>query len=183
MNNLYWKPFYYNGIETNVEVTRCGRVRKLKKDWYGNGKGAYQIKIGEIDFNKLKLHKNGYKHILVQIKGFKKKSFFVHQLIATVFLEHKLQGHKLVVDHLDSNKLNNHVDNLKIVTHRQNLSKERTKKSNLPVGVHFAKDRKKYVSQIRINGKRKNLGEFKTIEEASNAYNNKLKTLLWTQLQ
>ena len=85
------------------------------------------------------------------------------------------------MDHIDSDKLNNNVNNLRLVTNRENVSKERTFKSGLPTGVYFHKRNKKYESQIRINGKKKYLGSFNTIEEASNAYQNKLKEISITK--
>jgi hypothetical protein len=174
---MEWTKFYYKGLETNVEITKCGRVRKIKVDWYGNGRGSYKIKIGEIDFTNMKLSR-GYNQITVQIKELKqRKTILLHQLVAATFLGYKFQGHKLVVDHIDSNKRNNRVDNLKIVTVRENTSKERTIKSGLPVGVCFCKRDKKYYSMIYINKKSMFLGSFNTIEDASNAYQQKLKSL------
>jgi len=167
---MEWKAVLFNGLETNVEVTKCGRVRKVKVNWIN-----CKTNIGEFDFNKLKLHKNGYKQINAKIKNYKHKSFFVHQLVAAAFLDYKFQGHKMVVDHIDSNKLNNHIDNLRVITHRENTSKERSIKKGLPVGVSF--DRNKYKSRIIINNKLIHLGLFKTIEEASYAYQEKLKTI------
>jgi hypothetical protein len=169
---MEWKAVYYNGLETNVEITRCGKVRRIKVDWIKN-----KSKTGEVDFSNLKLHTNGYKSLGIQIKGLKPKAILLQQLIASVFLGYKFQGHKLVIDHIDSNKLNNHIDNLRVVTQRENISKEKSIKSGLPTGVYFRKDIKKYITQIQINNKRINLGSFNTIEEASNAYQNKLKTL------
>lgn len=177
MENLEWYPVYYNGLETNVEVTKTGRVRKVKVDWYGNTRGAYQIKIGEVDFSNLELSR-GYKCLKIQIKGLKAKTQQVHRLIASAFLGYKFQGNKIVVDHIDSNKLNNDLQNLRIITARENSSKERTIKSGLPVGVVFLKNQNVYQSQILINKKRYYLGRYKTIEEASNAYQNKLKQTL-----
>lgn len=171
---MEWKAVYYNGLETNVEVTKCGKVRKIKVDWYGKGKGSYQIKIGEIDFNTLSLN-NGYKQIKVQIKGLERKTIKLHQLVAAAFLHYKFQGIKLVVDHVDSNKQNNHLDNLRVISHRENVSKEKLIKSGLPTGVYYNKLAKKYQSYIQINKKRIHLGYFNTIEDASNAYQNKLK--------
>lgn len=168
---MKWKQALYKEIETNIEVTRCGRVRKIKVDWMKN-----KTKVGEINFSKLKLNE-GYKQISTQIKGLKPKHLKIHQLIAMTFLNHKPNKFNLVVDHIDSNKLNNHVDNLRIITHRENTSKERTKKSGLPVGVYFLKKNNKYYSKIYINKKSIHLGYFKTIEEASQAYQNKLNTL------
>lgn len=168
---MEWYPVYYNGLETNVEVTKCGKVRKIKVDWM-----KYNCKIGEVDFSNLSLNK-GYYAIGVQIKGLKQKTPCVQQLIAAAFLSYKFEGNKLVVDHIDSNKQNNHLNNLRVITQRENCSKEKTIKKGLPVGVGFHKRDKKYQSYIRINGKQKYLGLFNTPEEASNAYQNKLKTI------
>jgi hypothetical protein len=178
MKNTKWYPVYYNGLETNVEVTKCGRVKRIKKDWYGNGSGSYQIKYEEIDFSKLKAHHQGYYRIKIQIKEIDRKTVYVHQLVASAFLDYKFQGHKLVVDHIDSNKQNNHVNNLRVITNRENVSKEKAIKSGLPAGVFFNKTAKKYQSNITINSKQIYLGIFNTINEASQAYQNKLKTIL-----
>lgn len=176
MENTKWYPVYYNGLETNVEVTKCARVRKLPKDWYGKGSGSYKIKYGEVDFNTLKKNKE-YQIIGIYIKGIKQKSIMLHQLVASAFLNYKFQGHSLVIDHIDNNKQNNHVDNLQIITQRQNVVKEIIFKKTLPIGVCFDKNRNKYIAQITINNKHISLGRHNSIKEASQAYQNKLKTI------
>lgn len=40
---MEWKPVYYNGLETNVEVTSCGRVRRVKKDWLISKRKKFQF--------------------------------------------------------------------------------------------------------------------------------------------
>lgn len=172
MENLEWFAVPFNGLETNLEVTKCGRVRRIKVDWMRRNRV-----IGEVNFNLLKLTKQGYKTICIQIKGLKLKNIFVHQLIATTFLGYKFNGHKIVVDHIDSNKLNNHIENLRIVTQRINVSKEKSIKSGLPTGVCFRKNIKRYQSRIQIDGKNLSLGYYNTQEEASKAYINKLESL------
>ena len=174
MENLEWKPVLYNGIKTNVEVTRCGRVRRIRVSWMQR-----KNKIGEIDFNKLIINQ-GYIQITIQVEDLKSRSVQVQQLIAAAFLGYKFQGWKLVVDHIDSNKQNNNLENLRIITQRENVSKERNLKRLLPIGVILLKNRKEktYQSRIRINNKQLSLGCYKTIEEASQAYQTKLKSLL-----
>lgn len=171
---MEWAKVLYNGLETNVEVTKCGKVRRVKVDWFGNHKNS---KIGEVDLKKLKLSPQGYKQLTIQIKGLKQRSLQVHQLVAAAFLGYQWKGINMVVDHIDSNKLNNHIDNLRVVTIRENSSKEKTIKSGLPAGVNFFKRDKKYQSRIYINRKHIHLGLFNTIEEASYAYQQKLKTI------
>jgi hypothetical protein len=173
MENLEWFAVPYNGLETNIEVTKCGRVKRVKKDWCGNHKSKY----GEIDFSKLKLDSYGYKRTTINIYSLEMKTARVQQLIASTFLNYKFEGHKLVVDHIDNNPLNNNLNNLRVVTNRENCSRLRSEKSGLPTGVSLDKRRNKYISRIRIGDKRFTLGRFNTIEEASQAYQNKLKSL------
>jgi hypothetical protein len=170
---MEWHSFYYNGLETNIEVTKCCKVRRIKVEFM-----KYNSKIGEIDFSKLKLHPQNYKHIGVNINGLKCKTIKLHQIIASVFLGYEFKGHSLVVDHIDGDTLNNNLDNLQIITQRENCSKERSLKKGLPTGVSFNKRDKKYQTQIQINKKIHYLGYFNTPEEALTAYENKLKSIV-----
>jgi hypothetical protein len=177
MEKLEWHPFYYNGFETNIEATKCGRLRKVEKDWYGKGKGSSHIKYGEIIYQLKKISNSGYYMIRVCIKNNLNRPFFVHQIIAATFLNYKFGNRNIVIDHINSDKLNNKLSNLTILSQRENCSKEKTIISGMPVGVHFHKPLKKYVSRIHFNGKKHHLGYFNSIEEASFAYQNKLKTI------
>jgi len=178
MKNLEWNTFYYNGNETNIEATKCGRVRKVKKSWYGQIKGKnHQIIYGEIDLTNRVSKSNGYIQIMVSIKNLKSRPFTIHQIISCIYLNHKIIGRNLVIDHIDSNKLNNNINNLRIITQRENCSKEKTIASGLPAGVNFYKSLNKYVSKIHYNKKKHHLGYFETIDEAKDAYLNCLKTL------
>ena len=111
----------------------------------------------------------------IQIKNLGRKQFQAHEIIANTFLQKNSIENKLVVDHIDGNPSNNNINNLRFITHRENMSKERTKKSGLPVGV--MRKANKFCAQIKINYKNIHLGYFETLEEASNAYQNKLKSL------
>jgi len=44
-------------------------------------------------------------------------------------------------------------------------------RGDLPLGIYWDKQKKKYKAQININGNQKNLGRFKTAQEAKAAYN------------
>jgi hypothetical protein len=173
---MEWKAVYYNGLETNVEVTTCGKVRKINKNWlFKNTKNFF---IGEIDFSKLKSLPSGYQRIGISIKGLGIKVIQIQQLMAATFLDYKFGNFpNQVVDHIDSNTSNNNINNLRVISHRENMSKERTKKSGLPTGVYFYKRDNNYCSKIFINKKNTHLGYFKTVEEASIAYKNKLLTI------
>jgi len=173
MENLEWHPFYYNGLATNIEATKCGRIRRIQADWMRRKLNN----LGEVYFSKNKLRKDGYNIIGVQIKGIGIKQFLVHQIIAIIFLNHEINGNYLVIDHINSIKTNNMVENLRIITQRENLSKERSVKSGLPTGVYFIKRDNCFCSQIMIKGKRIFLGYFKDSNLATQAYQNALNNI------
>lgn len=64
----------------------------------------------------------GYKHVrLVPDDGGKYVLWKIHQLVATAFLGYKRgKNNSVVVDHIDSNKLNNRLDNLQLVEREWN---------------------------------------------------------------
>ena len=76
---------------------------------------------------------------------------------------------------LNNKSKTNKVENLEIVTQRENANKKHIKSSSKYIGVSWKKRDKKWVSSIRINGKKKYLGSFTDELEAHNAYQKALK--------
>lgn len=66
------------------------------------------------------------------------------------------------IDHIDHNRLNNKIENLRSVTHKENIRHGSGKRS----GVFFDRKRNNYNAHIYVDCKRKHLGVFKTYEEA-----------------
>lgn len=95
-----------------------------------------------------------------------------HQLVAEAFLNHTPNGMKLVVDHINDNKLDNRVENLQIVTTRFNAYKTQGKYSSKYKGVSWDKKLNKWRAMISINGKLKHLGYFNCELLAYQAYEN-----------
>lgn len=104
----------------------------------------------------------------------KTNSYTAHQLVAQAFLGHIIGGYKLVVDHINDNKLDNRVENLQIISQRENAFKTQGKYSSQYKGVCWEKNRNKWKSQININGKINYLGLFTDEHEAHLAYQNAL---------
>ncbi len=146
--------------------------------------GLYQVSnlgnVLSLKYGKEKLKKpsivRGY-YLVDLYKDSIRKHKTIHQLVAMTFLNHKPCGFELVVDHINDNKLDNRLENLQIVTNRFNSHKTQGKGTSIYKGVSFDKVRQKWVSMIQINGKQINLGRFTNELEASEKYNNFLKTI------
>ena len=105
-----------------------------------------------------------------------RSSLNISVLVAKAFLNHKPNGGKIVVDHINNIKTNDHLYNLQVITQRENSTKDR-KGSSKYVGVHWSNSNNKWQSTIYINGKYKYLGTYKSEPKASQAYQNELKKL------
>ena len=67
---------------------------------------------------------------------------------------------------------------MQIVTNRFNTCKTQGNYSSKYKGVYWGKNNKKWVSQIYVNGKKEHLGIFLNEQEASQAYKNRLMSIL-----
>ena len=74
------------------------------------------------------------------------------------------------VDHVDGNRANNQLENLKIVTVRQNQQNRHKHRNGKLVGCSYHKATKKWRSEIRIDGKSKHLGLFESELAAHECY-------------
>ena len=166
-----WKDIpEYEGL---YQISNLGRVKSLSR-YINRPIGSYYTKE-----RILTNRKNSCGYYLIQLfKDGNMKNILIHQLVAMAFLNHKPNGYKLVVDHINDNKLDNRVENLQIVTQRVNTCKTQGKYSSKYKGVCYNKKANKWQSNIRINGKLKYLGLFKCELEASKAYQKALKELL-----
>lgn len=73
-----------------------------------------------------------------------------------------------VVDHIDRNRSNNRITNLRLATRRQNAqNKSLDRRSTSGVkGVHFVGKRSVWSAEIYIDGQRTRLGYFNDLDEA-----------------
>ena len=129
---------------SNVEVSNDGRVRRDGLEFIPYIDGKYR-----------KINVNG-------------KNVRLHRLIAIAFIPNPEA--KLRVDHIDNNKINNCVENLRWATDHENARNRKpyNKASSLPRGVSMCKSR--FHAYIRHNNKQYHLGAFDTPEEASLHY-------------
>lgn len=76
-----------------------------------------------------------------------------------------------LVDHISGNRLDNRVENLRIVNRQQNRTNSGIRSNNTSghTGVTWDKSKRKWVAQIQIGGKTKHLGRYTDIEKAIKA--------------
>lgn len=171
MQKEVWKDI--PGYEDYYQVSNLGRVKGLTRK-VKNRNGFSIIKENHL---KQTLSLRGY-YVVGLFNNSKGKTMNVHQLVSMAFLGHKPDGtFKLIVDHIDNDKLNNRVENLQIISQRENASKDKKNKTSKYTGVSWDSKNKKWTVGIRINGISKNLGRFNSEEDAYLVYKNKLKEI------
>lgn len=111
---------------------------------------------------------NGYLRVTLCNNG--KKYYRVHQLVGMAFLCHNINDKKYIIDHKNNVKDDNNVDNLQIITQRENTSKDRKNKTSKYTGVCYHKKGKKFRASITINKKNKHLGFFENEYDAHLKY-------------
>ncbi len=126
------------------------------------------LKLGAID------KKTGYINVGLRNTELNnpQKNCKVHRLVAEHFLENF--DKKMNIDHIDGNKENNHISNLRCVTQMINCHNRRkttSKTSSRFIGVRRDKKPLKNLwrSEITYNYKTTFIGYFKTEEEAAKA--------------
>lgn len=138
----------------NYEISNLGRVKSINKEI----------------ILKHRLSKNNY-FIINLYKNKKRETKYIHQLVAISFLNHIPCGHKLVVNHKNFIRTDNRVENLEIITQRENSNKKHLKSVSKYTGVSKSSNTNKFESRIVINGKLKYLGIFDNEIEANKHYN------------
>lgn len=134
----YWKVCF-----ENYEISNFGNCRRKLKN------GSYTIVGGSIQ-------NRGYKYFQI-IREKKRTNFLFHQLVAEQFIGKRPE--KYVTDHIDRNKLNNNVTNLRYVTQKDNMKntdcylthieEDDPKKRAIVRAKEYRNNNKDYVSQVK----------------------------------
>lgn len=133
---------------TKFQVFIDGRVYRFKKN--GDLKLVKNINNNGTGYNQISCNN---------------KLFLRHRIIAYTFLNLDINDTVKQVDHVDCNRLNNCVTNLRVVTNTQNNWNRSTTK-----GYCFIKKTNKWKAQIMLNNKNIYLGYFNAEQDARTAY-------------
>ena len=122
-----------------------------------------------------RISNRGYRQIGISIKS-KEKVISAHRL-AYFICNNKLPNE--AVDHINGDKLDNRIINLRSCTLQQNQFNRGCQSNSTSgfKGVSWYKRAKKWQSQIQKNGKGIHLGYFSTPKEASDVYQAKAREL------
>lgn len=132
-----------------------------------------KLKTGDIAGYK---NKRGY--WLVGINFPTPKMYLTHRIVWILF--HKQDPAEKLIDHIDQNKSNNNIKNLRLATHQTNkLNRDKPKRTNNTSkykGVSFEKRTNKWTAKIQYKSKCYRLGTFETELDAAKAYDKKAKS-------
>jgi len=157
------------GFEGSYQVSSLGRIKSLKRKVKKlDGERTVNEKIFTERLNTGKYYTVGL------YKNKKYYTFQVHQLVAIAFLNHTPNGYDMVVNHKNFIRTDNRIDNLEIITNRENTNNKHIPHSSQYTGVWWCKCAKKWTAKIWINKKQKHLGYFKNEDDAHLAYENEL---------
>lgn len=131
--NEIWKDI--EGYEGFYQVSNMGRVRSLK-------------------YNQEKIL-NGYKdskgYLIVRLlKNKKSKDYKIHRLVATCFLSNNFN--RTEIDHINCNRSDNRVENLKWVNHKENCNNPITKQNYSKCRIGDLSPLAKPIIQFNKNG-------------------------------
>ena len=143
------------GYEGHYQISNYGSVRSIKN--------------GSCRTLSLKLNNKGYFCVSLCKDGIV-KNFKVHRLVGFAFIEGYSQT-KNEIDHIDCNPKNNHVSNLRWVTHSENLSNPQTKAKLRPYKLGVTPANAKIVRMYDTEGNF--IQEFKSARQANLFVNGK----------
>lgn len=176
------KYFYKNGerIKSLEYLKECFRLTednvlylKQRPKYHFRSYNAWEryntLVKDKTEFNIDVVNAGGYK-----VLSLNSRYYVLHRVKYQLFLDRLLDDSELV-DHIDRNKTNNSINNLRVVDaagNAQNRSLQSTNKTSKFKGVHWDKDKQKWVAKIKYKSKTIYIGAFDVEEHAAKAYDN-----------
>ena len=150
---IYTMRYYVVSEWENYTIYENGDVYSKKR------KGASGGKLKPL------ITSQGYLRVSFYDKNKKKKDFLVHRLLALGFIENP--DNKPCIDHIDRNRQNNNLNNLRWATYKENNNNKAKTQGSIYInkreydGVIY-----EYVRYTWFENKKRRSKNFKTMEEA-----------------
>ena len=131
-----WKDV--KGYEGLYQVSNLGRIKSLQRN-------------GTVGYDKIITPNGCGRYARIGLRNKKRVHFLVHRLVASAFIPNPNNFPQ--VDHINGNRYDNRVENLRWVTAKQNINNPITlkKHSDKMIGLRI-NDRCKKVQQFSIDG-------------------------------
>lgn len=163
-------------------MVKTEKEAKLSAVWLRDNM-AYEPTTGEFWWTKPGYGRTVGKRLSSRLwtKG---KSYLTMKIAGEVYYAHRVawlhyygEWPKGFVDHIDEDRTNNAIENLRLATPSQNAARRPTTKRSIAPSRGVFPHGLGYVARIHFNGKRHYLGYFKTSAEAQAAYEAKAKEI------
>ena len=139
----------YEGL---YSISNCGNVKSNER----KVKNRNGFRIVREKILKPSISSNGY-YTVVLCKNGKMHTHTIHKLVIEHF--NRCRFNNEVINHIDHDKLNNHIENLEYITQKENINKE------IEIGNWNKIKVLQYDKQSNL------INEFESIQEASNKSN------------
>lgn len=160
----------------HVDVSLLRKILDYDKDtgilvWRERPQSLFKSRHAQKAWNASHAGKEAFRYI--NPKGYKQSSvlggfYYAHRIAWAIYYGEWPESD---IDHIDHNGANNAIDNLRLVTMRENarnVSKQSNNTSGVP-GVYWDSDRRKWRARIRVDGRNVDLGRHDTIQSAEAA--------------
>lgn len=154
------------------------QIPDFSRYWINANATVVSIKNGKLKVRKQKIDKDGYCQISLYsdknsiYKG-KVKHFQVHRLVMMIFKPVD-NIEKLEVDHIDLNRQNNCIDNLRYLTHAENCRRNKIQRKQV---IRLTNEQKEYIKENYIP--RDKMHGFKAMINKYNLSPQTLKNILY----
>lgn len=163
MTQLPCKEYLHECFGYQEDGTLIWKIRPLTHFKTPHARDVSAFHAGQIAGS---LGNMGYLNVRISVDG--KRPAFAVQHVIWVMHHGEIPNGRLI-DHKDTNKLNNRIDNLRLAFPTGNSQNGSLRSDNVSgiKGVCWNKKRKRWYVAIAVNSKKHYVGFYKTIEEAT----------------